>query len=189
MKKSMVVILMVGLFALCAQATPTLTLIPSNGGVSGLPGDTVGWGFTVTNDSTTEWLSLSGSVFNQTGGLPFQGTYVDYISNPMAPFVVVGPSPESSSVMETFGSVLLTGTGEFDIASTANSGPIIGNIVVSYDVFSQDPNDPSFDPGSYLFSGMLTADASVNVPEPASAMMLLAGTPLLLGSLRRKLCR
>jgi PEP-CTERM motif-containing protein len=44
-----------------AQAAPfTFTLLPPSGDISGLPGSTIGWGYTLTNDSSLDWLVLSG---------------------------------------------------------------------------------------------------------------------------------
>lgn len=37
----------------------TFALVPSSGAISGAPGTTIGWGYTVTNLSTTNWLTFS----------------------------------------------------------------------------------------------------------------------------------
>ena len=185
MKKSLVVILMVGLFALCAQATPNLTLIPSSGTVNGSAGTTVGWGFTVTNDDPSDWLVLNDSFFTPSNTLGTDSTYTDLIASQ---FVVVDPG--SSSGAQPYNPSVPTGIGSLTLPSTAPEGQVaMGTIFLDYSVFSQDPNDPNFDPGSFITSGTLDAAANVQVPEPASAMMLLGAAPLLLGSLRRKLWR
>jgi hypothetical protein len=57
------VVLTLGLLLVCSTAVPddyTFSPIPGDGNVSGLPGSTVGWGYTITNDSTTYWLVTSG---------------------------------------------------------------------------------------------------------------------------------
>lgn len=167
-----------------ATLTPTLTLDPINGEISGDPGDTTGWGFTITNDS--DYLVVTSSEFDTTSDI---GTYTDFISSDN--FIVVGPNPESTSVSQTFDPVNLTGVGSFTINPTANPGDsATGQIVLTYDLFSVDPNDPSFDPDADLIStdNILSADASVvvagtsAVPEPRGiafiGLVLLAGVAL-----------
>jgi hypothetical protein len=174
--------------AWCAQSE-TLTLIPSNGDVSGSPGSVVGWGFTLTYSAPADWVELTGSTF--TGSMVY-GTYQDYLSgcsmgvcNPLnAPFYVAGPAPESSTVTAPWNptSTPLSGLGEFDINSTAFPGATIaGDIIVVYDVFSVDPNSPGFDPiTDTVATGLvLSAPAQVLVtPEPSEvfplAVLLLA---------------
>ena len=54
------------LAATAGVASPILTLIPAGGGVSGSPGATVGWGYTLANDSATDWFvpsSLNSGAF------------------------------------------------------------------------------------------------------------------------------
>jgi PEP-CTERM motif len=49
-------------------------------------------------------------------------------------------------------------------------------------VFSQDPNNPNFDPDSFVTSGTVSASAQVDVaaaPAPEPASLLTMGTALL----------
>jgi hypothetical protein len=157
----------------CANvsATPlySLSLNPSNGTVSGLPGTAVGWGFTLTDTDPSNWVLLTDSSFT---GSTVNGTYVDYLATQ---FFVAGPAPEQGTLTVPWNRGALAGTGEFDINSTASPGPIPGNIVVHYSVFSQDPNDPAFNPdGSFVASGTFTLAAQATVtPEPATFLLLL----------------
>lgn len=184
MKKSVLIILITGLFALCAQATPTLTVSPASGHVGGEPGATVGWGFTVDNTGP-DYLLLLSSDLNFTS-LPVLGTYTDYLGGQ---FVVVGPAPEVTSVSESFDSTAQTGVGQFQLDPLANNFGT-ANLVVHYALFSQDPNDPSFDPSTVIVpDATLSAAVSISAPEPGSAAMMLAGVPLLLGTFKRKLFR
>ncbi len=145
----------------------------------------MGWGFTLSYAGTTDWVVLNDSNF--TGSTVF-GSYVDYLTLPGAPFYVAGPSPESSSVTQNWdpSSVPPVGLGEFDINPTAALGPIPGDITVDYSIFSQDPNDPSFDPSSFVTAGTLDVPVQINVaPEPGS-IILIAAAMLPLGlALRR----
>jgi hypothetical protein len=189
MKRISVVI--IGLAAFCAASqaaplTPTITLIPSDGNVSAPPGMAAGWGFTLTNTDMSDWVVLTGSSF--TGSTTY-GSYVDYLSMPGAPLYVAGPPPESSTVMQNWDATSNPplGVGEFDINATAPPGASIpGDIIVHYSVFSQDPNDPNFNPDT----STVVADAMVQLPvditvsaaapEPATfGLFLSAALPVI----------
>lgn len=176
-----VLVLMAAAFATCAQAD-TLTLTPTSGVVGGLPGTAVGWGFTLTDTSTTNWLVLNDSYFV---GSPVYGSYVDYV---VSNFYVAGPG---SPLQVTWDQGSLSGTGEFDIYATDQSGiPIPGTINVDYTVFSEDPTSVNFDPSSFVATGTFSDPVQIQVtPEPAS-WILLMGVALMafvLPSWRRKL--
>ena len=159
-----------------ANAGALLTLDPGSGMISGLPGETIGWGFTVTNDSQTDWLILTSANFTPTTSI---GTFTDYTG---ANFVVVGPAPESSSVTQPFLPAIQSGAGSFAINSNAPFGIVAGQIVMTYDLYSQDPNSPSFDPIASLIStdNSLSAPASVQVvPEPATWLGMISALVLL----------
>jgi hypothetical protein len=164
----------VAVFAACVQAdTLSLTLIPTGGEVAGAPGTVVGWGFTLTDTVADEWVVLDDSYVG--GGLNsgLYGSYSDYVSSQ---FVVAGPSPESSPVAEPWVQGV-SGTGEFDLFAIVPPGTLItGTISVDYDLFSDDPNDPNFDPGAdFIGSGTFKDTASILVtPEPASWLLLLS---------------
>jgi hypothetical protein len=71
----------------------------------------------------------------------------------------------------------VSGTGEFDLFAIVPPGTLItGTISVDYDLFSDDPNDPNFDPGAdFIGSGTFKDTASILVtPEPASWLLLLS---------------
>ena len=195
MKRITLAILGAAAFAACAQAAtiPTLTLLPANGKVAGLPGTVVGWGFTLTSTDPTDWVVLTGSEFT---GSPVYGTYVDYLSLSNAPLYVAGPGPESSIVQEAWDSSSNPplGIGEFDINPTALLDAVIkGNIVVHYSEFSQDPNDPSFNPdiSTVVADATLSASAQVTVtPEPSSLLLMLgAAFPFALVVRRHRMAR
>ena len=153
---------------------PAIQTLPSNGDVAGPPGSVVGWGFTLSFSDPSDWVVLNDSNFT---GSTVYGNYVDYLALLTAPLYVAGPAPESSTVTQPWTSTPALGLGEFDINSTAPPGtPIKGNIAVDYSIFSQDPNDPNFDPGSFVTAGTLDASVEIDVaPEPGSLLLIGAG--------------
>jgi hypothetical protein len=179
----LITLTLAGLLATAAQATPLLNLDPASGNLTGLPGSTVGWGFTLTN--TTDFLVVTGASFVPVPLSSF-GTFTDFIST--GPLLVLGPAPESPTITEAFNAATLSGIGAFHIAPTA-SGTASGTIVINYALFSVSPNDPNFDPDLdvVLPDGALRAAASVTAataaPEPATfgliafALLLIRATP------------
>lgn len=159
------------LIAQVAAAAASLTPIPPNGAIFGTPGSTIGWGFTISNN--TDSLVVTSSDFCV--GLIISpctnslGSYSDIIG---PNFVIVGPAPESTPVTQSFDSMLLTGLGSFLVKAGAIPGQsVTGAVVVTYDLYSVDPNDPNFDPGVDTISvgNLLTANASVTAtPEPST---------------------
>ncbi len=168
------------------RADVIFTLIPAGGAVTGAPGQTVGWGFTL--DNTTDYLVVTSADFVTVAPV---GTFTDFIS---PAFLVIGPSPELSSVTQFFSASAFTGVGSYAIDATATVGGLsLGKIQLTYDLYSVSPNDPAFDPttsGVLISSGnLLEADASVEVvagtsavPEPGSLVLL--GTMLALFGIR-----
>jgi PEP-CTERM motif len=186
------------LAALCcwsAYATPTLTLIPSNGSVSGFAGQTVGWGYSIMND-TSFFLLINNSYFCGPGGDPSFtdcttnpfgpafGVYTDYIAafNPFTevpPNTTIGSPPFSPGTPGT-----ANGVGEYKINLGTPIGSMDnGTIFITFDEFNGNP----FDGGQPVGSDQISAKASVTVvatPEPAT-FLLLGGALLALAGLRR----
>jgi hypothetical protein len=159
-----------------AYALPVLTLIPTVAG--GFAGGVTGWGYDITNPDPTNFLVLNDSF--ATGGLSTGvfGHYVDYIA---ANFIVIGPNGDSGPV--AFNRSTMAGVGEFDFnAVVPPNTKVPGTINIEYSLFSQNPNDPNFDPGSFVSSGTASAAAEADVvPEPGSGV--LVGASLLLVAL------
>jgi len=168
-------------------AAITLQLDPSNGALIGQAGETVGWGFTLSN-SGLGFLLVTDTSFEPTPLSAF-GFYTDLLTPQITAgpnFLVIGPAPETPSLTESFNAALQTGIGEFTLAPTA-AGQVTGRLVVHYSLFSESPNDPGFDPDldTVLAEGRVSAPASIN-PEPG-ALVLFATASLTLAVIRKRI--
>jgi hypothetical protein len=195
----MVAVAMQALGTIAKADSVTLTLDPANGALTGPAGSIVGWGFTLNSGSDFAIVSSSDfcvGVISSPCSNSF-GTYTDFT---LAQFIVSGPA----SVSETFDNTLQTGLGSF-LINPGSTGTIVGEIVLTYDLFDVDPNSLNFDPtaDAISYGNYATAAASVTVgksgtggggtggggttsaPEPGVAILLAAGFGLLL-ALRRQ---
>ncbi|HLK18831.1 MAG TPA: hypothetical protein VKT81_07740 [Bryobacteraceae bacterium] len=184
MKRTLLTVLFAAVIAASARAD-SLSLIPNSGTVSGQPGTVAGWGFNFTNSDPSNWVVLNDSFVTGSLSTGTFGNYVDYIA-PSPGLIVINPNSDSGDVAFSQGTPG-SGTGEFDILAFVPPMTITGGISVDYSVFSQDPNSPAFDPGSFIATGTVSATAAVDVassvPEPASVgvaitTLMLAGIPL-----------
>lgn len=155
-----------------AYAQVTFTLIPPSGEVEGAPGQTVGWGFTLMNN-TPNYVIVDSSNYCGVGGNPIftdcttpynpptqfgpsYGTYTDYIASNTT---VLAPG---QTLTEDFDATTMTGVGAYMIYPTAPVGAMdTGNIFISYYTCSTNP----FTVGCASSSGdmFLSAPASVTV--------------------------
>lgn len=154
-----------------AHAAPLLTLNPSVGPAYAQPGDTTGWGFTLTADPL-EWTTIIGTVvLNQT--LPTLGQFTDFISGQGGPLGgVLGPgAPDWVQYFDPFSG---TGFGSYRIDPSALPGDVdTGTFLVLYETFSDNPNTCG---SCFTGSGALTVDyAVVATPEPSTWVLGLLG--------------
>jgi hypothetical protein len=162
---------------LLAGALPaaTFTTLPGSGVLTGAPGDTVGWGFSSTNDDFFQSLSFGQSILiNETN--PSLGTYIDLIGPQGGPDnFAVDPSQTWS---EGFNFVNQFGLGSFSIDPSAPLGSFdSGSIRVFFNFADSTPG--SVDVPFYVFV------AASDAPEPATAWLLLAGGLGLIAARRR----
>ena len=169
-------ILIASFLALSAYAGPTFTLIPSSGSIMGQPGDTVGWGFTLTSD-TAEWISVvtSSLLIESDPGL---GTYTDYAGLQGGPVNGV-LAPNVPAWTENFDPVNMLGIGSYSIGSSL--GFDSGFLDLNYETFSADPNTCTS--CSTGFGDLLAPFQVQSAPEPAAVWMV--GLALAFCRLRR----
>jgi hypothetical protein len=163
-----------------ALATPILNLTPS-GTVSGLPGSTAGWGYSITNDKA-DVLLVANSYFCQSGQDPLfttctqsLGTYNDFIASNATE---IAPG---STASQSFNALASNGVGEYTISGLATAGQTdSGLIVLVYDLFTCDPFTAC---GAIQIGGdvEVSAAADVQVTAPTSGVPE-PGTLVLLGS-------
>jgi hypothetical protein len=149
----------------------SFTLVPASGDISGLAGSTVGWGYTIIND-TSDWLvtmSLSADAFQD--GDP--DSFFDF------PALAPGTSATVDFVAGVSGVYQLTWDAAAPIGFVDS-----GTFILSSDYYNGDP----LAGGVYIATAPdLTAaySASVSiptvVPEPSAVLLLSSGILLLWG--------
>jgi hypothetical protein len=156
-----------------AFADVILTLIPASGSVAGLPGSTVGWGYTVTN-TTAEWIqtmSLNSDAFQM--GSP----------NLIFDFPAVGPSSSVTLDFDMTGtaSCALPPCGLYEL-TWDNTAPLgftnSGTFTLSSDFYSAEPGTPgamdlgSAPDASAAYSATVSSPSAV--PEPSALSLLVS---------------
>lgn len=182
-----------------ADATTSLTLNPTTGAISDAAGSTIGWGFTFTN--TANFAVITDTAFCVGGVITSPctnsiGTYADIAGNESG-LLIAGPSPESTSLTQSFNLGLQTGVGSFHI-NTGATGSVSGDVVVFYDLYSVDPNAAGFNPTLDLLTAGADVEAVASVtvtggstPTPEPGTLLLCGSGLLglAAGFRRRISR
>lgn len=172
------------LAALTPLRAATITLDPSSGDIIALPGVPSGWGFTVTNDSSVDTISFTGSVLvNETN--PGLGLYIDLIGPQGGPAADATLWPLGTWT-EGFSDALQTGVGEFVVDPSAPLGAQDSGLIrVQWDEWAGAPATCNCSPAQ--FSADLPFQVTVgSVPEPESIWMVALGCSLLIIRLRRK---
>lgn len=139
----------------------TFNTIPADGNISGAPGATIGWGYSITNESATDWLlavNLNANSFS--------------FGTPMLLFDFPEVAP-GATVSEAFDPVGLTGLYEEVLNAGAPNGSVdSGDFVLSAQWFDADPfngGNPVADAVDTDAPYAVTVTSSpIAAPEPAS---------------------
>lgn len=142
---------------------------PSSGAVSGAAGTTVGWGYSITNASSSDWLVIID--VNTTSDFS-NGTADSSIFD----FPIIAPGQTDSQVFSNS-----DGTGLYELAWNS-SAPVGASNSGQFDVTGLFCNDASLDvcSGTTLdefasYQAIVTA-----TPEPPSTLLLAAGIMIVL---------
>ncbi len=149
----------------------TLTLIPGSGNVSGPAGSTVGWGYTITNN-TAEWIQAMNLSSD-----PFQN------GTPNVIFDFPAVAPDSSVTLDfslvAIAECALPPCGIYELIwdSTAPGGYVnSGTFTVSSDYFDQNPANPGavdLGPAPDASAAYSATVSSSTVPEPPTTVLLV----------------
>ncbi len=163
----------------------TFTVLPTD--VSGPAGTTVGWGFSITNNSATNYLDISGidsGLFLATDGTPDASVFV---------FPNLAPGQTMTQVYDP-----VDGLGLFQFTWNAGltTGTMETGVFTLYGAFC-DPLTDQYcaEDGSVASTALATGDYSATVsplggvitPEPSAALLLGTGLFVLAWFSRRRL--
>lgn len=170
----LVVVLVSVLRVSAAHAAPILTLNPVGGAMSGTPGSTIGWGFTLSQDDYYAVITSAdfcGAIISSPCSTPL-GFFTDFIAQ--YNFTFLDPF---SSVSAVFDPVNLTGIGSYTIAAGASAGTtFLGNILLTYDLYADGLGETLISTDNQLMAAAsVTVSAPAPVPEPATWVLLSSG--------------
>ena len=181
MKKKFILLFAMGLPLL---AGPIIQLDPADGVLTGTPGSTVGWGFTIQSDPL-QWISFEGSfLMNETN--PGLGVYTDLIGASGGPldFILPAGAPAWTQI---FSDAAQTGAGSYALSPASLAGDQNAGVLrVLWVAYSANP----YTCGS-CFAGSFQQDFNFQVaaadapsqvaPEPATLSVVLIAGAMFLG--------
>jgi len=168
-------------FAAASPLSFTFETLPVGGSIDGTAGSTIGWGYTLSNPSATDWLitlDLQADSF-------FDGTAQSLFFDP--PILAPG-----ASVTVAYDALSLSGLYELTWDLTAPVGAVnTGTFVVTAEWWDGDP----FDGGTFIdfapdataaYSASVTAPPATDpVPEPSALLLLGGGLSAFYSKLRK----
>ncbi len=158
-------------FARAATASVIVTPDSPMGSITGSPGQTVGWGFSITPDPV-DWVTFD-SVQLAFDSNPQFGFFTDFLGPQGGPQNGALP-PGSIPWIEPFDEGNALGLGSYAISPDALRGDSdSGTLAVVYELFSDDPNICG---SCYLSTNEVDVPLSVTAtPEPDTFASLICG--------------
>lgn len=147
----------------------TFSTVPSSGDISGAPGQTIGWGYSITNENSADYLVLTNLD---------AGTFLNGVASGLFDFPILAPG---ETVTENFDAAVSQGLYELTWNSGAPDAFVnSGNFTVMADWYNGDPFG-SGTPIAGLTGVSLSAPYSATVststvgtPEPSAIVPVLA---------------
>lgn len=135
--------------------TYTFSTLPASGDLSSPAGSTVGWGYSISNQSLTDWLVTIGLS---------SGVFLNGTPNTLFDFPILAPN---SSLSTSFDATNNLGLYQFTWDTTAPAGFVnSGDFVLSAEWWTGDPSAG----GSFLSTALdQSSPYSVNVPSQTPA--------------------
>lgn len=164
-----------------AQAMPfTFSLLPSSGDIAGEAGSTIGWGYSLTNDSVTDWLMLTGFSSD-----PFFNAVPD---STIFDLPILAPG---ASRTLAFDAAAFEGLLQLTWDAAAPSGfTNSGTFVLSAEFWDDDPlaggQFLSFADDQFAAYTATVLPSSNPVPEPATVVLMASGAAMAFMRRRRK---
>jgi hypothetical protein len=147
----------------------TFATLPANGNISGPPGSTIGWGYTITNQSTANWLVLTGISADVFQNATPDSSIFDFpilapmgsLTVPYDPVLFAGLFQMTWDINAPIGFI---NSGNFVLSAEFwDNSPLAGGAFVS---FGLDQSAP--------YSATVAAPVGV-VPEPATLVLTASG--------------
>lgn len=143
----------------------TFSPIPPSGQISGLPGETIGWGFDITPDST-DWIAVTGSIwlFETNPAIGFYTDFIGLQGGPLGGYL----QPLTPNWLQLFDNSLSTGLGSFTIDGAAPLGASTSATLRI--LFERYSDNPTVCNNCFLEGGSADLQLTVNVAEPTAAV-------------------
>ena len=168
------------IFAPCRLRADSFTFgtLPPSGDIQGLPGETIGWGYSITNESLTNWLVLTALSAD---------SFINGNPNSIFDFPILAPDTTVSLAFNAN-----NGFGLYELVwdSLAPAGFVnSGSFIASAEWWDGDP----FDDGNFIdfaedqsapYSATVTT-AAAPIPEPSTLLLLATGVGALCLKKRR----
>jgi hypothetical protein len=173
------------IFAMLVGSTHTFADVytfeaePSNGDIQGPPGSTIGWGYSITNDSTTDWLvttNLAADVFSDStpDASPFDFPIIAPLTTVTLPYDESTDSGLFALTWDADAPVGFTNSGLFTLDAEWWTGDPL-----SAGTFIEDAAEETAP-----YSATVSSQAAT-VPEPNSLILLITAFGLLWSKTRR----